>query len=146
MTAALSAFIEDAYRDTLSLMTELRDYLAAFQTNRADVADAQMRTRAIAEISTMTRNLTEAMAWLLLRKAAMAGEITEDEAQVRSVGLMDDSARVARAEPASPPVAGVAPLPVEMRGYMDRSRRLYDQILRLRESTDRTARSGAGGA
>lgn len=145
MTAALSAFIEDAYQDTLSLMTELRDYLTAFQTNRADVADAQMRTRVIAEISTMTRNLTEAMAWLLLRKAAIAGEITEDEAQLRSVGLMDDSARDARAALPEPPVAGVAPLPVEMRGYIDRSRRLYDQILRLRDSTDRAAGLQADG-
>jgi len=31
-----------------------------------------------------------------------------------------------------------AALPIELRGYMDRSRRLYDQIIKLREMSDKS--------
>lgn len=140
MTAALSAFVDDAYEETLTLMTELRDYLAAFQADRQAGMDPHARTRVIAEISTITRNLTEAMAWLLLQKAVAADEISDAEAMERSGELMLDEERAE--------TAGFDPqqLPVEMRGYMDRSRRLYDQIMRLRGTADRSVERKAGNA
>jgi len=52
--AAGSAFIEEAYQDTLSLMTELRDYLTETQTEEDRSAEARtislaksLRSRAI---------------------------------------------------------------------------------------------------
>jgi hypothetical protein len=130
ISGPLAAFIEDAYQETLSLMTELRDFLAEVQAATEDPnADRppDVRARIVKEISSITRNLTEAMAWLLLQKAAIAGEITPDEAETRADGLLPpvDVERVAAAEGAD--------LPLEIRGYMDRSRRLYDQVLSLRE-------------
>lgn len=132
MTGPLTAFIEEAYQETLGLMTELRDYLAALEGDGGDTLDPQMRTRVLAEISSMTRYMTEAMAWLLLQKAAAAGEITPGEAKIRAEGLLEaeDAPR--------PPEADATSLPIEVRGYMDRSRRMYDQINKLRDSVDRT--------
>ena len=130
MSGPMTAFIEDAYPDTLSLMTELRDFLAEVQAAPEDPnADRppDVRARIVKEISSITRNLTEAMAWLLLQKAAGAGEITPEEAETRADGLLAqvDADRIAAADGAE--------LPLEIRGYMDRSRRLYDQVLSLRE-------------
>ncbi|MBT5646861.1 MAG: DUF1465 family protein [Rhodospirillaceae bacterium] len=130
MSGPMTAFIEDAYQDTLSLMTELRDFLAEVQAAPEDPnADRppDVRARIVKEISSITRNLTEAMAWLLLQKAAGAGEITPEEAETRADGLLAqvDADRIAAADGAE--------LPLEIRGYMDRSRRLYDQVLSLRE-------------
>jgi len=130
MSGPMTAFIEEAYQDTLSLMTELRDFLAEVQAAPEDPnADRppDVRARIVKEISSITRNLTEAMAWLLLQKAAGAGEITPEEAETRADGLLAqvDADRIAAADGAE--------LPLEIRGYIDRSRRLYDQVLSLRE-------------
>ena len=57
-------------------MTELRDYLTETQTEEDRSAEA--RTHIIREISSITRHMTEAMAWLLLQKAASASEITDE--------------------------------------------------------------------
>lgn len=136
MTGPLTAFIEDAYQDTLSLMTELRDFLAEVQAAPDDAEEtetAEVRARIVREISSITRNLTEAMAWLLLQKAAAAGEITPEEAETRSDGLLApaNAERVAAADGAE--------LPLEIRGYVDRSRRLYDQVISLREMATKQA-------
>lgn len=136
MTGPLSAFIEESYQDTLSLMTELRDFLAEVQAAPEDAEEAEtseVRARVVREISSITRNLTEAMAWLLLQKAAGAGEITPEEAETRADGLLApaDAERVA--------AANGAELPLEIRGYMDRSRRLYDQVISLREMAAKQA-------
>ncbi|MGB0630786.1 MAG: DUF1465 family protein [Alphaproteobacteria bacterium] len=141
MTGPMTAFIEESYQETLSLMTELRDYLTEIQAesgnDASDAADQQVspevRTVIIREISAITRDLTEAMAWLLLQKAAAAGEITPSEAETRADGLLGEDSALA----ATPP--DIPTLPIQIRGYIDRSRRLYDQILRLRETATRQA-------
>ena len=130
MSGPLTAFIEESYQDTLSLMTELRDYLSDVQAAPADDGDAEKRAFIVREISSMTRHLTEAMAWLLLQKAAAAGEITGDEARQRADGLLAADDTALKGGPDGPL------LPVEVRGYIDRSRRLYDQVLRLRGMTE----------
>lgn len=130
MSGPLTAFIEDSYQDTLSLMTELRDYLSEVQSAPDSEADAEKRAIIVREISSMTRHLTEAMAWLLLQKAAAAGEITGDEARQRADGLLAPDEAVQAGGP------GGTVLPIEIRGYIDRSRRLYDQVLRLRGMTE----------
>jgi hypothetical protein len=137
MIGPLSAFVEDAYQDTLSLMTELRDFLVEVQAAPEDAEASEatkVRARIVRKISAITRNLTEAMAWLLLQKAAVAGEITPEEAETRVDGSLipGDAARIA--------ATNGAELPLEIRGYMDRSRRLYDQVICLREMAAKQAR------
>jgi hypothetical protein len=112
MTGPLSAFIEDAYQDTLSLMTELRDFLVEVQAAPEDAEASEtteVRARIVREISAITRNLT-------------------------ADGLLipGDAARIA--------ATNVAELPLEIRGYMDRSRWLYDQVISLREMAAKQAR------
>lgn len=140
MDAPMIAFIEDSYQESLTLITELRDYLSGLQAGAADAngsdadeQDPQVKIRVIGEISSMTRHMTEAMAWLLLQKAAAAGEITADEAQTRADGLLVED------EAPKPTAPGAEVLPIEVRGYMDRSRRLYDQIQRLRGTLQKTS-------
>jgi len=141
MTGPMTTFIEESYQDTLTLMTELRDYLSAIQADdRDDAPDSknqpvspEIRTIIIREISAITRDLTEAMAWLLLQKAASAGEITPSEAETRADGLLGEDSALAA------PAPDVSALPIEIRGYIDRSRRLYGQILKLRETATRQA-------
>jgi len=141
MTGPMTAFIEESYQDTLTLMTELRDYLSAIQADdRDDAPDSknqpvspEIRTIIIREISAITRDLTEAMAWLLLQKAASAGEITPSEAETRADGFLGEDSALAA------PAPDVSALPIEIRGYIDRSRRLYGQILKLRETATRQA-------
>ena len=83
-----------------------------------------VRTVVIREISSITCDLTEALAWLLLQRAA-AGEILPTEAETRTDALLgEDSAAAARA----PDVSNV---PIEIRRYIDRSRRLKGGLLRL---------------
>ena len=130
MSGPLTAFIEESYQDTFSLMTELRDYLSEVQESADSESDSETRARIVREISSMTRQLTEAMVWLLLQKAAAAGEITGDEAHQRADGLLTPD------NPDQTPVPGGAALPLEVRGYLDRSRRIYDQVLKLRDMTD----------
>lgn len=143
MAGPLTAFIEEAYQEALALITELRDYLAGIQTgagreNDGDddsgASDPQVRILIVGEISTMTRNMTEAMAWLLLQKAAAAGEITAREAQIRADGLLSDE------DSSADRPATAAGLPLEVRGYIDRSRRLYDKIHKLRDSLAKSLR------
>jgi len=141
MTGPMTAFIEESYQDTLTLMTELRDYLSAIQADdRDDAPDSKNQpvspeiwTIIIREISAITRDLTEAMAWLLLQKAASAGEITPSEAETRADGFLGEDSALAA------PAPDVSALPIEIRGYIDRSRRLYGQILKLRETATRQA-------
>ncbi len=138
MAGALAAFIEDAYQETLTLMTELRDYLTELQSSKPEVADVQVRTRTIAEISTITRNLTEGMAWLLVQKAVAAGEISPEDALARSSGMLG------REDAADRPALDAGALPMEVRSYIDRSRRLFDQIHKLRDTTERGVERRAG--
>ena len=108
-------------------MTELRDYLTETQTEEDRSAEA--RTHIIGEISSITRHMTEAMAW---QKAAAASEFSDEEARTRADGLLEPMAGgpISNAENAA--------LPIELRGYMDRSRRRYDQIIKLREMADKS--------
>ena len=73
------------------------------------------------------------MAWLLLQKATAAGEISPSEAETCADGLL------AKDSALSVPLRVVSTVPIQIRGYIDRSRRLYGQIPRLRENTVRNA-------
>ena len=63
MTGPMTAFIEGSYQDTLSLMTELRDYLAEIQAESPEdyakdtekSVSPEIRAVVIREISAVTR-------------------------------------------------------------------------------------------
>lgn len=75
-----SPFIARAYAETMTLLCEARAYIAA----RGDRDRARMESTArlvyCSESLRVTARLGQAMAWILVRKAVQAGELTEDEA------------------------------------------------------------------
>lgn len=125
--AALAAFIDKAYQEASDLLVEARDYVAGRLSESAVQALASAdRLRLTAELSRVTRRLTEVMAWLLVQKAVAAGEIT--------------AAAAAGTEAAALPAGGlgevdptqdIGNLPLAARGLIDRSRRLYAEVARL---------------
>jgi regulator of CtrA degradation len=125
------AFIAHCYDETAALLVDARDYLAGKAS--ADAADLSMpvRIQLTQELTTMTRRLTEAMSWLLLRRAIASGELSLDEAR------RHDSFELS-AEPAltGDDAGRLDALPLAARGLIDRSRRLYAQLSRLKASLD----------
>jgi regulator of CtrA degradation len=125
------AFIARCYDETAALLVDARDYLA--DRAASDAADLSMpvRIQLTQELTTMTRRLTEAMSWLLLRRAIAAGELSLDQARGH------DSFELS----AEPALTGADPdrldaLPLGARSLVDRSRRLYAQLSRLKASLD----------
>ncbi len=65
--------------------------------------------------------------WLLLQRAASAGELSEEEAR-------QEQGRISLASVAQPPVEeNLAHLPRELLALMHRAQRLYERMLRLDE-------------
>lgn len=81
MQAAPNApFIAKAYDETMSLLCEARAYITARgDQDRRSLGGAQ-RLIYCSESLRVTARLGQAMAWILVRKAVQAGELTEDEA------------------------------------------------------------------
>ena len=140
MTGPMTTFINGSYQDTLPLMTELRDCSIGIKTGTSeespkDTLDAiypVVRAAVIGEIHSITCDLTEAMAWLLPQRAT-AGEISPTQANTSADGLLsEDSAPAA-------PAPAVSNVPIEIRRYIARSRRLYGWIVRLRETAAQNA-------
>ena len=140
MTGPMTTFFNGSYQDTLPPITELRDCPIGIKTGASeespnytlDAIHPVVRAAAIGEISSITCDLTEAMAWLLPQRAT-AGEISPTEANTPADGLLgEDSAPAA-------PVPAVSKVPIEIRRYIDRSRRLYGWIVRLRETAAKNA-------
>ncbi len=112
-----------------------RDKDRASEESPNDTLDAIypiVRAAVVGEISSITCDLTEAMAWLLPQRAT-AGEISLTQANTPADGLLgNDSAPVA-------PAPDVSTVPIEIRRYIDRSRRLYGWIVRLRKTAAKNA-------
>ena len=102
-----------------SLLSD-RDKDRASEESPNDTLDAiypVVRAAVIGEIHSITCDLTEAMAWLLPQRAT-AGEISPTQANTPVDGLLgEDSAPAA-------PAPAVSNVPIEIRRYIDRSRRL----------------------
>lgn len=125
--AALAAFIDKAYQEASDLLVEARDYVAGLASDPAEQALAPAdRLRLTAELSRVTRRLTEAMAWLLVQKAVAAGEISSAEAAETEAAALPEGG-LGDVDPTQ----DLGNLPFAARGLVDRSRRLYAEVTRL---------------
>ena len=76
----------------------------------------------------MTRDLTDAMAWLMLQKAIEAGELSQKDANAEPAGNLGDKTD----EPdVVEDAEGLMRLPITVRSLIDRSRRTCALVRQL---------------
>ena len=122
-----AAFIERAYRETYDLLVDVRDYVDNAPAAGSSELETEDKLQLSYELSRVTRRLTNVMAWLMLQKAVIAGEMTEAEAAADPAANMDFQPDDGKPED---PVAQ-ARLPIAARGLFDRGRRLVDHVTAL---------------
>jgi len=126
--APINPFIEKTYQDTYELLVSIRDYISDSMQDEAGVLDPPDQLRLMRKLSSMTRDLTDAMAWLMLQKAISAGELGQEEANTEPAGNLgekaDDADEVEDAE-------RLARLPLTVRSLIDRSRRTCALVRQL---------------
>ena len=122
-----SAFVQRAYDDTYALLIAMRDYVSGQSSEDAGQLEPQDRMRLSLELSRVTRQITEIMAWLMVQKAVAAGEITAEEGAQQAAGQLtlpdeddEDSDR-----------DDLARLPLSARSLIDRSRRISALVRQL---------------
>ena len=121
-----SAFVQKAYDDTYALLIAMRDYVSGQSGDDATQLDPQDRMRLSLELSRVTRQITEVMAWLMVQRAIAAGDITAEEGAEQSAGrlkLVDDDNDSDREE--------LARLPLPARSLIDRARRITALVRQL---------------
>ena len=104
----------------------MRDYVSGQSSDDADRLEPADRVRLSLELSRVTRQITEIMAWLMVQKAIAAGEITAEEGAQQAAGqltLADEDEDHDRDE--------LARLPLAARSLIDRARRIAALIRQL---------------
>ncbi|MFD2263854.1 DUF1465 family protein [Lacibacterium aquatile] len=118
-------YFSGTYDETMTLLVEARDYLAAKELGSRDPGhgpDAEGRLLANREAMRITSRLTQVMAWLLLQRAVHEGEVDYDEALKPENRLDGHGVCLVRSE---------VPLPPYLGRLLDRSYSLYARIDRL---------------
>ena len=121
-----SAFVQRAYDDTYALLLAMRDYVSGQSSDDANRLEPTDRVRLSLELSRVTRQITEIMAWLMVQKAIAAGEITADEGSQQAAGqltLADDTDDSGSKE--------LGRLPLPARSLIDRARRITALVRQL---------------
>lgn len=119
-------FMPGVFNETMTLLTEARDYFAQYGDEDQATIDDQVRAIYTSEMSRITLRLSSIMAWTMAQRAVLAGKLTAEEA-ARHHGLSyQDACRVD-----SSMLQGILP------GYvchlLDRSHELYERVARLDE-------------
>lgn len=124
-----TAFVQRAYDDTYALLVAMRDYVSGPSTEDAAALDPNDRLRLTHELSRVTRQLTDVMAWLMVQKAVAAGEISAQDgadapaAQLELPASDDDE-----------DMEGLGRLPLTARSLIDRARRITALVRQLNGS------------
>lgn len=118
-------FMNRTYEEAVALLVEVRNYLAHHEESERQSLLPLERLTVSLETTRMTAMLTHAMAWLMVQKAAAAGEITRAAATApenrlggRSVCLDNSAALDDR-------------MPVRLRDLLSRCHHLYVRVSRL---------------
>jgi regulator of CtrA degradation len=129
------------YDEALALLAEAHDYF--YRYAQAEQADMQERERVMyaSEISRITMRLSAVMAWLMVRKAVLAGKIDAQDAALNH--KLDCNATCLHQNP-----EGESVLPKRLNDLLDKSYELYRRVMRLDEAnavTQANAGSDASG-
>ncbi|OUS16665.1 hypothetical protein A9Q97_02240 [Rhodospirillales bacterium 47_12_T64] len=123
-------YLDSTYQEALSLTREARDYMADRARNRHPWLRPEDRLQICCESMRLTTRLTQVMAWLMMQRAVLSGEVSMEEAlnpENRLSGQM-----VCETSDQLPD--GADPL---MADLMGRSHLIYMRILRLDSQLDR---------
>lgn len=119
-------FMPGVFNETMTLLTEARDYFAQYGDDDQRDIDDYLRTVYASEMSRITLRLSTIMAWTMAQRAVLAGKMSAEDAATHHALSYRDVCRVD-----SSVLHGVLP------GYvchlLDRSHELYERVARLDE-------------
>ena len=122
------------YDETLALIIEARDYMALWIRHGNHSTYRIGGLRFSCEALRVTSRLTQVMAWLMIQRAVLEGELSPEDSISETHRLAGHDICLTT-EGIDDPA-----LPLELRILMDRSYRLYRRIARLDEmAMSRTA-------
>lgn len=124
-----TAFVQRAYDDTYALLVAMRDYVSGPSSADSTELDPSDRLRLTHELSRVTRQLTDVMAWLMVQKAVAAGEISEEEGTHAPAAQLDLMAE--DEDDDDEDMEGLGRLPLTARSLIDRSRRITALVRQL---------------
>ena len=124
------SFFDRTYREALSLTRETRDYFNEVEPDERDQAPSRVRLAMSCEGMRVTARLTQVVAWLLIQRAVMEGELTRAEAREQPYRLsgQDVCSHVDAQHEAD--------FPERLRDLLARSLSLYQRIERLDAELD----------
>jgi regulator of CtrA degradation len=123
-------FMPGVFNETMKLLTEAHEYFQLFGQDDQSRIDTHLKTLYSCEMSRITLRLSSIMAWIMIQRAVLSGQIQSLEAAERysldfqEICMVDN--RV---------LHGVLPSYVCL--LLDRSRELYERVLRLDEQIKR---------
>jgi len=132
-----TAFFNKTYFEALNLLDEARRFVVGSERRQVAARTIEESLRIHCEAFRVTTRLTQIMAWLLYRRAVLAGEMSDDQA------ARDDMCRLGAVDICRDDRWHDHPsLPPRLRDLLERSYRLYVRVARL----DELAKRGVRGA
>ena len=127
MDGATPTFLNRVYEEAMTLLLEARDYVARHEAMECRTLTMRARLSVSRETLRITSRLTQVMAWLLIQKAVLAGELSRAEAAA-------DPHRLSGHGVCSDTKGGqFEGIPPRLSNLLRRSHSLYSRISRLDE-------------
>lgn len=123
-----AAFIERAFADAMALVEDSAAYLEREGAAARDALSEPCRTAFTGETLRMTTRLMQAVAWLMVQRAVVQGELTPEDglAPKRRLGGQEICL--------GPAMVGADDLPSRLQELMAASRQIYERVVRLEDS------------
>jgi regulator of CtrA degradation len=125
LRAMSTVVITRTYDEALTLLIEAKNYLSFRQAAEVGRMPPLERLKLTREAFRVTSRLTQVLAWLMLRRAVIEGEIPDEDARQPERRLAGHDVCLGSAEDLGDW------LPAGMDGLLERSRLLYERVARL---------------
>lgn len=123
--ATTLAYFDRTYEETIGLMREARDYFTQRRRDGAEDTRPALQLVASCEAMRVTARLTQVLAWVLVQRAVMAGELSPVEAMLEQRRLGGRSVCAVEG-----PWQELG-LPETLQSLLSRSLALYNRVARL---------------
>jgi regulator of CtrA degradation len=123
-TVATGVFMPRLFDETMALLVETRNYFLAKSKPDQDSLTNNAKLVYATEMSRISLRLSSVMAWVLARRAALAGEITQEQLKENFMLQFKDTCNFELPH-------GHMVLPQAVCDLLTRSRALYARISRL---------------